>query len=132
MSEKTLQMNNCKDSKFSNTSSSFFPKRSFNKAINLGILSNMNYCETMRLHESDNAAKEQINQYLRKSMKFYNKNIDDLQKEHFSKKFDGITLKTFKQVKQFNKNNQREIQNFTRDVDECKVENKLFLLNNEI
>ncbi len=117
-------MNDFKDSKFGQTSTMFFPKRSFNKGVNMNLLNNMNFAENMKINENDNAKIEQINQYIKKSMRFYNKNLDDLTRENTTNKFDNITFKTVKRKNKFNEN---EIENFIRNFDNVEIDTKYLI-----
>jgi len=114
-------MNGYKDSKFAQTTTMFFPKRSFNKGINMGLLNNINFAENMKLNENDNAKIEQINQYIKKSMRFYNKNLDDIAREGAINKFDSITFKTIKKPSKFT---ELDFENFIRNFDKVEINDK--------
>jgi len=96
----SLKMNNYSDGKFSNTASSFWPKKSFNKIIQLNIMNSLKFKEKLGFKDEENSYRyNEIENYIKKSMKFYNKNYDDLLKESMITKFDSITLKTIKKQK---------------------------------
>lgn len=70
ISEKTLKMNNYSDGKFLETYTSFWPKKSFNKLINLNLLNSEKFLDNVGVQatpKSDNAMTE----YVQKSMRFY-------------------------------------------------------------
>jgi len=92
-------MNNFKDSKFSQTTSSFFPKPSYNKAINMNLLANKTFGETLKIYDGNNANVEKINRYIKKSLNIYNRNIDDVTKNNLKNRFDNVTFKTIKHIR---------------------------------
>lgn len=99
ITDKTLKMNNFSEGKFSQSSTSFWPKKSFNKIINLNLLNATKLLQ-------NNTENSEMNDYIKKSMKFYSKltfniilsdkNFDDLMKESMLTKFDSVTFKTIK------------------------------------
>ncbi len=68
-------MNNFREGKFSQSQSSFFPKRSFNKIVNLNLLNSKEFVENFVKTSDDNPDDKQkeINDFIKKSMKFYSK-----------------------------------------------------------
>jgi hypothetical protein len=102
----------------------FFPKKSFNKGVNMTLLNNMNFAENMKINENDNAKIEQINQYIKKSMRFYNKSIDDLTRESSYNKFDNITFKAIRKDKKFG---DHEIENFIKNFEKVEIDTKYLL-----
>jgi hypothetical protein len=76
--EKTLKMNNFSDSKLSTASSSFWPKKTFNRIIELNLLNSNKFKESVGLKENNINMEggNEINDYIQKSMKFYSKNFD--------------------------------------------------------
>ena len=117
VNEKSLKMNNYENGKFLQNYSDFFPKKSFNKFINLNLL-NSDFIINKQISEGikNENDKKYNNDYLIKSMRFYRKNYDDLIKESELNKFDNITLKTIKkesilkqeELESFFKNYQQE------------------------
>lgn len=106
VTEDSLKMNNYADSKFLNTRSSFWPKKSFNKFINLNLLNSNKFLENALGNTKDLKTE---NDYIAKSMKFYNKNFDDLLKESMLTKFDNVTYKT---IRKENKLDSKDVQKF--------------------
>lgn len=110
LTEKALKMNNFADGKFSSSMTSFWPKKSFNKIINLNLLNSTKFKENVGLKNGEEPSEaNEINEYILKSMKFYSnhhsiillftpidKNYDDLMKESLLNKFDNVTFKTIK------------------------------------
>ncbi len=72
LTEKTLKMNNFSEGKFSSSSTSFWPKKSFNKIVNLNLLNSTKFKETVGYNKADKTEYE-MNDYIQKSMKFYSK-----------------------------------------------------------
>lgn len=72
MTEKALKMNNFSEGKFSQTQTSFFPKKSFNKIINLNLINSSNFKENAGI-TNEIAKSNEANDYILKSMKFYSK-----------------------------------------------------------
>jgi hypothetical protein len=68
-------MNNFSDSKFSTVSSSFWPKKTFNRIIELNLLNSNKFKESVGLKEKNINLEggNEINDYIEKSMKFYSK-----------------------------------------------------------
>jgi hypothetical protein len=101
-------MNNHSDAKFSTVSSSFWPKKTFNRVVELNFLNSARFKESVGLYQkgSDLDGAGQVNDYVEKSMKFYSKyfidifsidkNYDDILKETMLSKFDNVTYKTIK------------------------------------
>ena len=114
INEQSLKMNNYSNGKFLQNSTDFFPKKSFNKIINLNLLNSDVFINKKIAEKIKN---ENDKDYLIKSMRFYRKNYDDLIKESELNKFDNITLKTIKkesvlkqeEIECFFKNYQQEI-----------------------
>ncbi len=118
INEQSLKMNNYSNGKFLQNFTDFFPKKSFNKIINLNLL-NSDFFINKKIAEGikNEDDKKYNHDYLIKSMRFYRKNYDDLIKESELNKFDNITLKTIKkesvlkqeEIECFFKNYQQEI-----------------------
>lgn len=74
LTDKALKMNNFSEGKFSSSSTSFWPKKSFNKIINLNLLNSTKFKGNIGLKIDEETYKEnEINEYIQKSMKFYSK-----------------------------------------------------------
>lgn len=87
ISDKTLKMNKYEDSIIRTDYSSFYPKKSFNRQLNLKLLSNNKFIEdNMQIYEDNN---NKLNDY-------YAKNLDDINAEDVADEIDGITYRTLK------------------------------------
>jgi hypothetical protein len=77
ITEKALKMNNFSEGKFSSTHSSFWPKKTYNRIIELNILNSTKFKENAGLagKKIDVEGGDEINDYIHKSMKFYSKFI---------------------------------------------------------
>ena len=89
INEKNLKMNNFAEGKFLSNYTSFWPKKSFNKIVNLNLLNSKTFLENV-------LNKEGIEHFMKKSLKFYRNNYKTLLKEGFMNKFDNVTYKTIK------------------------------------
>jgi hypothetical protein len=89
INEKNLKMNNFAGGKFLSNYTSFWPKKSFNKIVNLNLLNSKTFLENV-------LNKEGIEHFMKKSLKFYRNNYKTLLKEGFMNKFDNVTYKTIK------------------------------------
>lgn len=102
-------MNNYSDGEFATTKSSFFPKKSYNKIVNMNLLNSKEFMRHNMPNEQDNMKESEINEFIKRSMKFYSKifcliffnifldkNFDDLLKEGQLGKFDSVTFKTIR------------------------------------
>jgi hypothetical protein len=69
-------MNHFAEGSFSQSQSSFFPKKSFNKIVNLNLLNSKEFVESYVTNREDNAdnKKRELNDFIKKSMHFYSKN----------------------------------------------------------
>ena len=108
MNETNLKMNNFAEGKFISDYSSFWPKKSFNKMINLNLLNSKTFLDNI-------LTKEGNEHYLKKTLNFYQKNYKVLLKEGFLNNFDNVTYKTVKP--KFNKENniQKFIEKLNRE-----------------
>ena len=70
------------------------------------------------LNEGDRAKIEQVNQYIKKQMRFYNKNYEELN-EASNNRFDNVTFKT---VKSKFKYEQDMIVDFKRNFSGAKID----------
>ena len=93
VTEASLKMNNFAEGKYISGYTSFWPKKSYNKIINLNLLNSDAFLSNLMNNKSD---VETANNYVAKSMKFYRKNYEDLLKEGLLNKFDNVTYKTIK------------------------------------
>ena len=91
--EMSLKMNNYSEGKFLSNYTSFWPKKSFNKIINLNLLNSDAFISNF---VNDKNKIKSSGNYIARSIRFYNKNFNDLMKEGMLNKFDNITLKTIK------------------------------------
>ena len=74
ISDKALEMNNFSEGEFAQTQTCFWPKKSFNKVVNLNLLSSRKFVENVGLNQETNKGKlNEVNEYIEKSMKFYSK-----------------------------------------------------------
>jgi len=89
MNEKNLKMNNFAEGKFLSNYTSFWPKKSYNKIVNLNLLNSKIFLEHV-------LNKEGISHFLKNTLKFYGKNYETLLKEGLLNKFDNVTYKTIK------------------------------------
>lgn len=64
-------MNNFSEGKFGETFTSFWPKKSYNKIINLNLLNSTKFKDNIGLKGDIQAKSNDINDYIQKSMKFY-------------------------------------------------------------
>ena len=91
--DMSLKMNNYAEGKFLSNYTSFWPKKSFNKIINLNLLNSDAFISNF---VNDKNKIKSSGNYIARSIKFYNKNFNDLMKEGMLNKFDNITLKTIR------------------------------------
>ena len=97
-------MNNYSNAQFAKTTDSFWPKKSHNKIINLNLLNSQKFIESlMNKNEFKEENQNSLTQYIDKSLKFYNKNFEDLLKESMLSKFDGVTFKSIQKKSKVNK-----------------------------
>ena len=89
INEINLKMNNFAEGKFISDYSSFWPKKSFNKIVNLNLVNSKTFLNNL-LNEKGNE------HYLKKSIQFYQKNFKELMKEGLLNKFDNVTFKSIK------------------------------------
>lgn len=69
-------MNNFSDSRFSSAQSTFWPKKTFNRIIELNLLNSTKFKENLGLTDKikNLEGRNEVNDYIQKSMKFYSKN----------------------------------------------------------
>ena len=108
--ETSLKMNNYAEGKFLSSYTSFWPKKSFNKIVNLNLLKSNAFLTYLINKQGD---LKNANNYIAKSMKFYHKNYEDLLKEGMLSRFDNVTLKTIRpEIKSEYKNLDKFLEKF--------------------
>lgn len=77
-------MNHFAEGNFSQSQSSFFPKKSFNKLVNMNLLNSKEFVENhvKNRNEAENDKQGQLNEFITRSMKFYSKLITKSFKLH--------------------------------------------------
>ncbi len=101
ITNKTLKMNNYIDSKFFDGYNTFFPKKSFNKIINMSLLNS----EKNQIKENNidnNSQFRNLANYFNKTINFYKSNYDNLIDENIFKKIDNVTYKTIERKNSLN------------------------------
>ena len=91
MTEYSLKLNNYKNNDFISYKSSFWPKKSFNKVINLNLLKSKKFLDNVIFDGNDTEIKKNN---IDKTLKFYKENCDEIIKEDGLPKFDYITYKS--------------------------------------
>jgi len=115
----SLKMNNFAEGKFLSNYTSFWPKKSFNKIINLNLLNSDMFISNF---VNDKKKIKNSGNYIAKSIRFYNKNYKDLIKEGLLTKFDNITYKT---IRPNNKIDSKDLEKFLKNYENEK-KNELF------
>ena len=115
----SLKMNNFSEGKFLSSYTSFWPKKSFNKIINLNLLNSDTFISNF---VNDKKRMKNSGNYIAKSIRFYKKNFKDLMKEGLLTKFDNITYKT---IRPNNKIESKELERFLKNYENEK-KNELF------
>lgn len=115
----SLKMNNYSEGKFLSNYTSFWPKKSFNKIINLNLLNSDTFISNF---VNDKNKIKNSGNYIAKSIRFYKKNFKDLMKEGLLTKFDNITYKT---IRPNNKIESKELEKFLKNYENEK-KNELF------
>ena len=122
VTEASLKMNNFAEGKFITGYTSFWPKKSFNKIVNLNLLNSDAFLANLT---SDQKSFKESNNYVAKSMKFYHKNYEDLLKEGLLNKFDNVTYKTIKPNINIDlKNMDKFLENYEKELKSGKAQNK--------
>ena len=93
ITQLSLKLNNYKNRGFPKMQSSFFPKKSFNKIVNLNLLKSKKFLNNVIGNE--NLFFRQF-KGLGTSLRFYNKNYEDIMRDNFLERFDNVTYKTIK------------------------------------
>ena len=101
ISAYSLKLNNYKNRDFTSFTSSFWPKISFNKVINLNLLKSKKFLDNIIFDENKNEIKNKI---FGKALKFYNKNYEEILKEEGLPKFDNVTYKSYDKKRNININ----------------------------
>ena len=114
----SLKMNNYAEGKFLSNYTSFWPKKSYNKIINLNLLNSEAFVSN--LVPDINLLKKNKG-YISKSIKFYNKNYQDLMKEGLLTKFDNVTYKT---IRPNTKINPKDLDKFLKNYETNNEINK--------
>ena len=96
ISAYSLKLNNYKNRDYTSFTSSFWPKISFNKVINLNLLKSKKFLDNIIFDENKNEIKNKI---FGKALKFYNKNYEEILKEEGLPKFDNVTYKSYDKKK---------------------------------
>ena len=114
ITDQSLKMNNYAEGKFRSNFTSFWPKKSFNKIVNLNLLNSDTFLSNI-LGDKNKIQKE--NNYIAKSMRFYKKNYEDLMKEGMLNRFDNVTYKT---IKKENKIDPKELEKFLKNYQQTQ------------
>ena len=101
ITNKTLKMNNYIDSKFFDGYNTFFPKKSFNKIINMSLL-NSDRNQIKENNIDNNSQFKNLAKYFNKTSDFYKSNYDNLIDESIFKKFDNVTYKSIERKNSLN------------------------------
>ena len=111
MTERSLKMNNFSEGKFRSNYTSFWPKTSFNKIVNLNILNSEMFLNNLT---GDKKNMNLTGGNVQKSLRFYHRNFKELMKEGMLTKFDNITFKT---IRPNNKIESKELEKFLKNYD---------------
>ena len=111
MTERSLKMNNFAEGKFRSNYTSFWPKTSFNKIINLNILNSETFLSNL---VGGGKNLKLIENNMQKSLKYYHRNFKELMKEGMLTKFDNITFKT---IRPNNKIESKELEKFLKNYE---------------
>ena len=94
LTEFSLNMNNYKNRDFGNLRTSFFPKKSYNKVINLNLMKSKKFFGNILFGESKRKFGKK-NPLMAKIIRFYNRNYETLLNEKNLDKFDNVTYKGY-------------------------------------
>ena len=94
ITDHSLKMNNYKNGKMIAASTSFFPKKSFNRLVNLNLLKGEKFSNAKSVDMDENTQKQK--ELLQHNTKFYNSNFNELIQGGSLNKFDNVTLKSIK------------------------------------
>ena len=112
MTERSLKMNNFAEGKFRSNYTSFWPKTSFNKIVNLNILNSELFLNNL-VGDKKNLNLSGGNN-VQKSLRFYHRNFKELMKEGMLTKFDNVTFKT---IRPNNKIESKELEKFLKNYE---------------
>ena len=112
MTERSLKMNNYAEGKFRSNYTSFWPKTSFNKIVNLNILNSETFLSNLIGGKKN--LKLEGGGATQKSLRFYHRNFKELMKEGMLTKFDNVTYKT---IRPNNKIESREMEKFLKNYE---------------
>ena len=115
--DMSLKMNNFAEGKFLSNYTSFWPKKSYNKIINLNLLNSDTFISNF---VNDKSKIKNSGNYIAKSIRFYNKNFKDLMKEGLLTKFDNITYKT---IRPNSKIDSKDLEKFLKNYENEKGDN---------
>lgn len=108
-SAKTLKMNNYSNGKFISNYDTFWPKKSFNRIINMNLLGSDKFVKNaLQIDKTDNGAFDY--QPITQAMKFYRKNFDDQMNEDAMGSFDAVTLKSIPKKHILNMNERKRFE----------------------
>ena len=93
ITQLSLKLNNYKNRGFSSMNSSFWPKKSFNKIINLNLLKSKKFIDNVIGNQTDVLKQPKG---LGATLKFYTRNFENILRENCLEKFDSITYKSIK------------------------------------
>ena len=113
MTERSLKMNNFAEGKFRSNYTSFWPKTSFNKIVNLNILNSETFLANL-VGGKKNLKLDGGWGSTQKSLRFYHRNFKELMKEGMLTKFDNVTFKT---IRPNNKIESREMEKFLKNYE---------------
>ena len=111
MTERSLKMNNFSEGKFRSNYTSFWPKTSFNKIINLNVVNSETFLSNL---VGSGKNLKLLGNNVQKSLRFYNRNFKELMKEGMLTKFDNITFKT---IRPHNKIESKELEKFLKNYE---------------
>ena len=97
LTEFSLNMNNYKNRDFGNLRTSFFPKKSFNKVINLNLMKSKKFFGNIIFGESRRKFGKR-NPLMAKIIRFYNRNYEAIINEKNLDKFDNVTYKGYSNI----------------------------------
>lgn len=92
ISSKTLMMNNYANGKQRSKYDSFFPKKSYNKIINMHLVTSEKFFDGEL--NAGNILGRKLNKPISKVINYYRKNLDDNNTHEAINKFDSVTFKS--------------------------------------
>ena len=94
LSQFSLNMNNYKNRGLGSIKTSFFPKKSYNKLVNINLLKSRKFFGNILFGENKRKLIKN-DPLMAKVIRFYNQNLQNIMAERSLKKFDGVTLKAY-------------------------------------